>query len=92
MWFAVTANPVSLKKGQKKKEFFSGEIAVILNAGSKELLEKKLIETAKKFPEEMKKYKEAGIKFVEAGNIIQAKRIAKDNPIYYDKNDQYNIL
>ena len=92
MWFAVTARPVNLKRRQKQKEFYSGEIAIILNAGSKALLENKLKETAKKFPEEMIKYEEAGIKFVEAENIIQAKRRAKKVSIYYDKTGQYNLF
>lgn len=92
MWYAVTARPVNLKKRQRNKEFYSGEIAVILNAESKKLLEKKLNETAKKFPDEMLKYEEAGIKFIEADNIIQAKRRAKNYPIYYDRKGQYNIF
>lgn len=92
MWYAVTAKPVKLKSREQKKEFYSGEIQVIINAKTRELLEEKIKETFEKFPQEMSKYMKAGIKFVEAENIIQAKRRSKDVDIYFDQKGQYHLL
>ncbi len=92
MWFAVTAQPVSLTSKEKKKEFFRGEIEVILNAETRQELENKLIETHKKFPSEMKKYLKAGIKILQADNIILAKKKSSKVPIYFDESGQYHFL
>ena len=66
MWYAVTANPSNLKIKEKKKEFFSREHEVILNAETKEELERKIEKTKEQYPQEFKKYLKAGIKIVEA--------------------------
>jgi len=92
MWYAVTAKALSLTSREKNKEFFSREHEVILNADSRIELEEKLEETRQKYPDEFKKYLKAGIKIVEADNIIQAKRISKKIPIYFDEKGQYNFL
>jgi len=92
MWYAVTAKPVKLKRREKSKEFFRGEIEVIVNADSFDDLEKKLRRTFEKYPDEMTKYLHAGIKFVEADNIIQAKRKSKDVSIYFDHTGQYKLF
>ena len=39
MWYAVTAKPVKLRNREKKKEFYRGEIEVIINAETREKLE-----------------------------------------------------
>jgi len=92
MWYAVTAKPVKLRNREKKKEFYRGEIEVIINAETRDKLEIKLKETFEKFPQETAKYLHAGIKFIEADNILQAKRKSKENPIYFDQKGQYYIL
>jgi hypothetical protein len=92
MWYAVTAQPVSLKDKEKKKEFFRAEIEVILNAETRQELEKKLSETRKKFPSEMNKYLRAGIKILQADNLIQAKRKSSKVHIYFDERGQYHFL
>jgi ApbE superfamily uncharacterized protein (UPF0280 family) len=92
MWYAVTAKPVKLKTREKKKEFYHGEIEVIINAKSKEELELKLKETFNKFPQETTKYLRAGIKFVEADNIIQEKRKSRNITTYFDQKGQYHLL
>jgi ApbE superfamily uncharacterized protein (UPF0280 family) len=92
MWYAVTAKPVKLKSREKKKEFYRGEIEVIINAETREKLESKLKETLNRYPQETIKYLKAGIKFVEANNIIQAKRRSKEVDIYFDHTGQYKLL
>ena len=92
MWYAVTANPLHLTSKEKKKEFFSREHEVILNAESRAALNEKLEETRARFPQEFKKYLKAGIKIVEADNIIQAKRLSKKINTYFDEKGQYHIL
>jgi hypothetical protein len=92
MWYAVTANPVKLKTREKKKEFYRGEIEVIINAESRKELEDKLRETFEKYPQESIKYLKAGIKFVEANNIIQAKRRSREVETYFDHTGQYNLF
>jgi hypothetical protein len=92
MWYAVTAHPVKLKSREKKKEFFRGDIEVIINAESRSDLEVKLEETFKKYPQEMAKYLRAGIKFIEADNIVQAKRRSREVSIYFDQKGQYHLL
>jgi len=92
MWYAVTAKPVKLRNREKKKEFYRGEIEVIINAETREKLEIKLRATFEKFPQETAKYLRAGIKFIEADNIPQAKRKSKDISIYFDQKGQYHIL
>jgi hypothetical protein len=92
MWYAVTAKPVKLKKREKSKEFFRGEIEVIVNAETIADLEVKLEKTFKKYPEEMSKYLKAGIKFVEADNIIQAKRKSREVSVYFDHTGQYKLF
>ena len=92
MWYAVTAKPIKLKSREKKKEFYRGEIEVIINAETREELEEKLKDTLNKYPRETTKYLKAGIKFVEAGNIIQAKRKSKEVDIYFDHTGQYKLL
>ena len=92
MWYAVTAKPVKLKSSEKKKEFYRGEIEVIINAETREELEEKLKDTLNKYPRETTKYLKAGIKFVEAGNIIQAKRKSKEVSTYFDHTGQYKLL
>lgn len=92
MWYAVTAHPVKLKGREKKKEFYHGEIEVIINAGTQEDLELKLKETFRKYPTETIKYLRAGIKFIEANNILEAKRKSKSVSIYFDQNGQYHLF
>jgi hypothetical protein len=92
MWYAVTANPLKLSKSEQKKEFFSKEHEVILNADTREELEKKLFETKNQYPGEFLKYLRAGIKVVEAENIVQAKRLSKKISIYFDEKGQYHLL
>jgi hypothetical protein len=92
MWYAVTARPVSLRNKEKKKEFFRAEIEVILNAKTRQELEKKLSETGQKFPSEMNKYLRAGIKILQADNLLQAKRKASKVDIYFDERGQYHFL
>lgn len=92
MWYAVTAHPVHLKNKEKKKEFYRGDIEVILNAPSREQLEIKLKLTLEKYPGETEKYLHAGIKFVEADNIVQAKRKSKSVLIYFDHRGQYHLF
>jgi hypothetical protein len=92
MWYAVTAKPIKLKNREKKKEFYRGDIEIIINADTREGLEVKLNETFDKFPDEMKKYLRAGIKFIEAENLIQAKRKSKERTIYFDHTGQYHLF
>jgi hypothetical protein len=92
MWYAVTAKELNLTSKERKKEFFSREHEVILNADSRPELEVKLEETRRKYPNEFKKYLKAGIKIVEAENIIQAKRLSKKISIYFDEKGQYHLL
>jgi ApbE superfamily uncharacterized protein (UPF0280 family) len=92
MWYAVTAKPVKLKSREKKKEFYRGEIEVIINADTREELEEKLKTTLNKYPQETIKYLKAGIKFVEANNIIQAKRRSKEVSTFFDHTGQYKLL
>jgi hypothetical protein len=92
MWYAVTAHPVTLKNKEKKKEFYHGDIEVIINADSIETLEIKLKETLEKYPRETVKYLRAGIKFIEATNIVEAKRKSKSVSIYFDHNGQYHLF
>lgn len=92
MWYAVTARSVNLKKREKKKEFYRGDIVVIINADTRENLEIKLKETFEKYPQEMIKYLRAGIKFIEANNIVQAKRRSKEVSIYFDHKGQYHLF
>jgi len=92
MWYAVTARPVTLKNKEKKKEFFRGDIEVIINADSIEKLEIKLKETLQKYPGETVKYLRAGIKFIEANNIVEAKRKSKSVSIYFDQHGQYHLF
>jgi 16S rRNA C967 or C1407 C5-methylase (RsmB/RsmF family) len=92
MWYAVTANPLKLTNREQKKEFFSKEHEVILNAESREELEKKLLETKNQYPTEFRKYLRAVIKMVEAENIVQAKRLSKKISIYFDEKGQYHLL
>jgi hypothetical protein len=92
MWYAVTAHPVNLKKSEKKKEFYRGDIVVIINADTRENLELKLKETFEKYPQEMIKYLRAGIKFIKASNIVQAKIRSKEVSIYFDQKGQYHLF
>ena len=92
MWFAITANPLNLKRKEKSKEFFSGEVQIILSAENREELNQKLNETKEKFPDEMKKYLHAGIKILEADNAIQAKKKSKTVYTYLEENGQYKIF
>jgi hypothetical protein len=92
MWYAVTAKPVKRKSKEKRKEFYRGEIEVIINAETREELEIKLRDTLEKYPQETTKYLKAGIKFVEASNIVQAKRRSKDIDTYFDHTGQYKLL
>ena len=92
MWYAVTAHPVKLRSREKKKEFYRGEIEVIINADTIENLEKKLKETLDKYPQETTKYLHAGIKFIEANNIVEAKRKSKTISIYFDHRGQYHLF
>ena len=92
MWYAVTARPVKLKSKEKRKEFFRGEIEVIVNAETRDKLEEKLKATCKKYPKETSKYLRAGIKFVEASNIIQAKRKSREVGTYFDHTGQYKLF
>ena len=92
MWYAVTAHPIKLKGREKKKEFYRGDIEVIINAETIENLEIKFKETLEKYPQEATKYIHAGIKFVEANNIIEAKRKSKSVSIYFDHKGQYHLF
>jgi hypothetical protein len=92
MWFAVTAKPVRHKRKERSKEFYRGDIEVILNAETQDLLEKKLQDTLDKFPVEMNKYLRAGIKIVEAENLVKAKRISKKVDFYFDHKGQYHFF
>jgi len=92
MWYAVTAHPIKLKSREKKKEFYRGEIEVIINADTRDELEIKLKETFEKYPQETAKYLRAGIKFIEADNIVQAKRRSKEVSIFFDHKGQYHLL
>lgn len=92
MWYAVTAQPVKLKDREKKKEFYRGEIEVIISADTVENLETKLKETIEKYPRETIKYLRAGIKYIEANNIVEAKRKSKSVSIYFDHKGQYHLL
>ena len=92
MWYAVTAHPVKLKGREKKKEFYRGDIEVIINAKTLEDLDIKLKETLNKYPNETIKYLRAGIKFIEANNILEAKRKSKSVSIYFDQRGQYHLF
>jgi len=92
MWYAVTARPINLKNREKKKEFYRGDIEVIINAETSEKLEIKLKETFEKYPRETIKYLRAGIKFIEAKNIVEAKRKSKSITIYFDQKGQYHLF
>ncbi len=92
MWYAVTAKPLNLKNKEKKKEFFSREHEIILNAETKRELEQKLMDTKEDYPQEFKKYMKAGIKMVEADSTAQAKHFAKKINIFFDEKGQYNLL
>jgi hypothetical protein len=89
MWYAVTAKPVKRKSREKKKEFYRGEIEVIIHSHTEKELEDKLKKTIEEYPQETIKYLKAGIKFIEADNIIQAKRKSKKVVIYFDHTGQY---
>ena len=91
MWYAITARPVNLKNKEKKKEFYRGDIEVIINAETQVKLEIKLKETFVKYPRETAKYLRAGIKFIEADNIVEAKRKSKSVSIYFDQRGQYHL-
>jgi len=92
MWYAITAHPVNLKNKEKKKEFYRGDIEVIINAETHEKLEIKLKETFEKYPRETAKYLQAGIKFIKANNIVEAKRKSKSVSIYFDQRGQYHLF
>ena len=92
MWYAITANPSNRKNKEKKKEFFSREHEIILNAETKRELEQRLMDTKENYPQEFKKYMKAGIKLVEAENTVQAKHLAKKINIFFDERGQYHIL
>ena len=92
MWYIITANPVTRSKKEKKKEFLSASYEIILNAASREELEKKMKETAAKYPQQMDKYLKAGIKIVEADNPSQAKMRAKDIPVSIEKSGQLKLF
>jgi hypothetical protein len=92
MWYAVTARPVNLRSREKKKEFYRGDIEVIINSETFEELESKLKETLEKYPRETTKYLRAGIKFIEAHNIVEAKRKSKSVSIYFDHKGQYHLF
>ena len=92
MWYAITACPLKLKGKEKKKEFYRGDIEVIINAETEEKLEIKLKETLEKYPRETEKYLRAGIKFVKANNIVEAKRKSKSISIYFDQQGQYHLF
>ena len=92
MWYAVTAKPVKLKSREKKKEFYRGEIEVIIHSKTQQELEYKLKKTIQQYPQETIKYLKAGIKFIEADNIIQAKRNSRKVAIYFDHTGQYNLF
>ena len=92
MWYAVTAYPVNLKKKEIRKEFYRADIEVVLNAGSREELEKKLNQTLERYPGETLKYLRSGIKFIKANNVIEAKRKSKSVSVYFDHLGQYHLF
>jgi Spy/CpxP family protein refolding chaperone len=92
MWYVITANPVARTKKEMRKEYqvFSGEI--IISAETKKQLEQKMKVTGEKYPEQMQKYLNAGIKIIEADNPNQAKKKAKDLPVYIEKTGQLKLF
>jgi len=92
MWYAITANSVHRDKKETQKEYFSNPNEVVLSAETRELLEKKLIESLHKYPDHTEKYLRAGIKFVEADTINSAKKKAKYISTYFNHTGQYSII
>ena len=92
MWYVVTANPVSRTKKETRKEYQVYAYEIIVSAKTKEELDEKIKETSKKYPQQMNKYLNAGIKIVEAKNTVQAKKIAKDIPVYIEKSGQLKLF